>query len=93
VTGHRTPRQWAVARYARRYDHLAELGQELVGKGQYDDAESVHNMARIVVRAYSAEDYDPAPQTGATVPCCLTCAAYIAAPAILKLVPLDEAML
>jgi hypothetical protein len=63
-------REAALARYSAAYERLAELEQDLVLVGQYDDAQAVHAITLSVLRAYDAEQTDPKPRSSCA---CATC--------------------
>ena len=83
-------RRDAIRVYRLAADRLGDLEQMQGGTPQ---AEDIHGLALIAHRALVGELDDRVPAAGPTRVCCLQCAAYLAAPSVLKLVPLDEAVL
>lgn len=55
-------RDAVLSQYGAAYERLAELEQVSVARGQYDQAQAVHALALSVLKAYTAEQDDPAPR-------------------------------
>ena len=58
-----TARRTALYAYAQLHDRFAELEQVYVAAGEYDRADDAHQVAVLVLRAYTAEMDDPATPT------------------------------
>lgn len=87
-----TPEYHAIEVYKAAYEALCELSQSNANDRRKSN--KYGRRAVIALRALRAESRPLSPMLPApTRVCCLQCAAYLAAPAELKPVPLEEAFL
>ena len=56
------PQVEAARRYAAAYDRLAEDEQVAIAQGWYELAEECRDLAKVAIRAYTAETHDPDPK-------------------------------